>query len=212
MVKKAFLNFLKNIFSDKTVNVYVMMGLPGSGKDTFLARILALNYYDADAVSIYDSNNEWHKVCLKSYNEKLPVVLSRDDIRSEIGLCKAGDKCVGTKSEENRVTEIFNERLLRFANEKRVIFINNINLKKWNRDKIHEILDSANVKYHLTIIYLEAPSFADNIIRRENQISENVLTKMKNTMNWPKQTEYDDMIVLKNFNVNELILRFSSTN
>ena len=59
MVEKAFLKFLKNIFSDKTVNVYVMMGLPGSGKDTFLARILALN---ADAVSIYDSNNEWHKI------------------------------------------------------------------------------------------------------------------------------------------------------
>lgn len=204
-----FFKFFKNIFSDKTVNVYVMMGLPGSGKDTFLARILALN---ADAVSIYDSNNEWHKISLKSYNEKLPVVLSRDDIRSEIGLCKAGDKCVGTKQEENRVTEIFNERLLNFAKEKRVIFINNINLKKWNRDKIHEILDSANVKYHLTIIYLEAPSFADNISRRKNQISENVLTEMKSTMNWPKQTEYDGLIVLRNFNVNELILRFSSTN
>lgn len=208
MVEKAFLKFLKNIFSDKTVNVYVMMGLPGSGKDTFLARILALN---ADAVSIYDSNNEWHKICLKSYNEKLPVVLSRDDIRSEIGLCKAGDKCVGTKSEENRVTEIFNERLLRFANENRVIFINNINLHKWNRDKIHEVLDSADIKYKLTIIYIEAPSFADNISRRQDQISENVLTKMKNTMNWPKQTEYDGLIVLRNFNVNELILRFSST-
>lgn len=56
----------------KKINVYVMIGLPGAGKDTWIANNLP----------------EAHKV------------VCRDDIRAEIGLCNAGEKIVASPQQE----------------------------------------------------------------------------------------------------------------
>lgn len=62
--------------------------------------------------------------------ERIPdyPVLSRDKIRAEIGI--DGEKPMGNKEQEQRVTEIFNERLIKYCKERRDVIINNTNLLK----------------------------------------------------------------------------------
>ena len=67
----------------RKINVYVMIGLPGAGKDTWIANNLP----------------EAHKV------------VCRDDIRAELGLCQPGEKIVASFQQENLVTGIFNNNL-----------------------------------------------------------------------------------------------------
>ena len=90
---------------DTKFRIYVMVGVPGSGKDYFI----------------------------ENYDFGEPVVnLSRDIIRTEIGL--KGDKPQGNKEQENEVTRIFDERMEQFCKEHKSFVINNTNMRKQYRD------------------------------------------------------------------------------
>ena len=86
----------------RKINVYVLIGLPGAGKDTWIMNNLP----------------NTHKV------------VCRDDIRAEIGLCNAGEKIVATPQQENLVTSLFNTKLKEYARAGEDIAINNINLRR----------------------------------------------------------------------------------
>ena len=92
--------------SDNTrLRIYMMVGVPGSGKDYFI----------------------------ENYDFGEPVVnLSRDIIRTEIGL--TGEKPQGNKEQEKEVTRIFDERMEQFCKEGRSFVINNTNVRKQYRD------------------------------------------------------------------------------
>ena len=151
--------------------VHVMIGLPGSGKNTYLDYMIEKN------------------------PEKEFIILSRDDIRVELGYCTADEKIVGTDAQEKKVTQIFNERFLSAVNEKKEIIINNINLSKKRRKALKSFLGKRKVTW--CYWYIEAPTFQDNIERRKGQISESVFHNMVQNFDFPEPEEYTNFTVVK---------------
>ena len=149
--------------ADNSICAYLYIGLPGSGKDTHI---------------------KTHGIV-----DERTVVLSRDEIRAELGMCKNGEKCVGTKEEENKVSEIFENRLVEAAENGNNIVINNINLKRKYRNAYKEILRKYNVVW--TYVYIEANTLDKNIQRRKGQINENVFLGMIENFDYPTPDEYD---------------------
>lgn len=154
----------------KKVVVVMMIGLPGAGKDTYIKKEVEL--------------------------EGLTVTVCRDDIRAELGFCKNGEKIVGTRYQEDKVSKVFNDRVVEAAENNKMIVINNINLKKGYRDDIHELLKKYNPWY--TYIYVQADSLEKNYMRRHGQIDEEVFDKMIMSFDWPYAPEYDEMKIVTN--------------
>lgn len=100
--------------------LYIMIGLPGSGKDTYIKNMLS--------------------TC---------KVLCRDDIRAELGYCKEGEKIIGTYEQEFNVSEIFDKRLVEYIKDGNDVVINNINLKRKYREGYIRMVKDYNpiVKY-----------------------------------------------------------------
>lgn len=109
--------------NDKAINVYLLIGLPGSGKSTFI-------------------NN----------NLTGATVISRDIIRYELGMCGENEKIIGTKDEENNVTKIFNEKLINAAQLGNDIVLDNMNNKISYRNSYHHLLKDYNVVWHYIYI------------------------------------------------------------
>ena len=147
--------------------IYVMIGLPGSGKDTFI----------------------------KNNFQGNPVILCRDDIRVELGYCKKGEKIVGSRDQEEAVTKVFNERLLEAVEEGENIILNNINLKKKYRDAIKKLIGKK--KYMWVYEYIEAPTLQDNIDRRKGQIKPEIFEQMILNFDYPTNEEYNLLFINK---------------
>ena len=102
--------------SNYTINVYMLIGLPGSGKNWLIEHDCMLS--------------------------KLPSI-SRDDIRTEIGI--SGEKPMGTKEQEKEVSKIFNNRMIKYAEKSKDFIINNTNLKSVYRKQFSSILEGYKV-------------------------------------------------------------------
>ena len=148
----------------KKINVYVMIGLPGAGKDTWIAENLP----------------EAHKV------------VCRDDIRAELGLCKPGEKIVATYQQENLVTGIFNTKLKEYAAAGEDIAINNINLRRKYRLDYKKTLSDFDVNWIYVVV--EAPDLDTNKERRKGQIPPEVFDRMVASYEPPTPDEYDEII------------------
>lgn len=101
-------------------DVYVMIGVPGSGKDTYIK---------------------------KNLSDEIPMIC-RDDIRTEIGI--KGEKPMGNKKQEEEVTRIFFERFDKYCQSCKSFVINNTNVKKRYRlEYLRRLKDypDANVIY-----------------------------------------------------------------
>lgn len=151
-------------------SVYVLIGLPGAGKNTWIEQFLG---------------------------EKVPediVILSRDDIRSELGFCNDGDKVVLSPDKENEVSAVFNERFVRALNDGKDVILNNVNLKKKYRDDFKRLAGNRLIDWQY--VYIEAPTIEDNINRRPTFDPE-VLMSMRETLEWPQPDEYDKLLISK---------------
>jgi len=146
----------------KTITVYVMIGLPGSGKSTIAQQLI--------------NNNE------------ADIIISRDTIREELGYCKKDEKTVLSKGKENEVTKVFEEKILQAAKQGKRIVIDNLNLKKEYRNSYKTLLSNYNVEWFY--YYVEASCLLVNIERRKGQISENVFNEMIDKLEWPTLNEY----------------------
>lgn len=142
--------------------VFVMVGLPGSGKDTWIKE-----------------------------NISETTMLCRDNIRTEIGI--EGEKPFGTEEQENEVTRILNERLVECCKNKQDCVINNTNVSKKRRKEILDIILPYNPS--VVIVYIEAPTLADNVERRKNQVGKKVIKRMFNSFEFPEFCEYDTLLV-----------------
>lgn len=162
------------------MNVWVFIGLPGSGKSTESEKL------STSAVA----NNP----LLGSHFPK--VIISRDIIRAELGYCKIGEKVVLSKEQENEVSKAFNQKMIETAKRGFDIILDNINLKREYRDAYKETLKDFNVKWNY--VYVQADSLEKNIERRKGQISENVLKDMQKKLDWPDFCEYDTLSILTN--------------
>lgn len=175
----------------KPLYLYMMIGLPGAGKDTYLNERLI----QTDSPFTYIN----HKGVLKTIPTIDPakaVVLCRDDIRVELGYCKEGEKIVGTSKQEDKVSEVFNDKLLEAAREGKTIVINNINLKSKYREQIVRYLSG----YDLVVryIYIEAKTLDLNRERRYGQIPDEAFDNMIMNFDWPSPFEYDEFYKIVN--------------
>lgn len=148
----------------KPITVYVMIGLPGSGKSTFAHKLVDDGYAD--------------------------VIVSRDTIREELGYCESGEKVVLSKGKENEVTKVFNETILDAAKNGKRIIIDNLNLKAEYRNGYKSLLSNYDVNW--IYYYVEAENLSVNMARRKSQITENVFKEMINKLEWPTIDEYKD--------------------
>lgn len=156
----------KNTESDYTM--YVMIGLPGSGKDTYI-----------------------HK-----YLQDLPCIC-RDDIREEIKDGQIiGRKLMLSPLEEKQVTDIVNERIRTCCINKQSFVINQTSLKKKYRQAFIDIAEKFN-HVNIVYVYVEAPSIEDCIRRRGEGKWKGIINRMWDEFEFPDKSECNKLIIYK---------------
>jgi putative nucleotidyltransferase with HDIG domain len=153
-----------------SAKVFVMIGLPGSGKSTIAEKTKPING---------------------------GVIVSRDEIRYELGYCEKGEKVVLNKHKENEVTEEFEKRVLNAAKKGVPIILDNMNTKRKYRDSYKSLLSNYNVDWNY--IYVEAPTLGDNLERRMGQIEKGTFIQMINDIEMPTHDEYDNISYIKTY-------------
>lgn len=149
----------------RTPRMLVMIGLPGSGKNFYIDNLSE----DMEA-----------------------FVLSRDDIRTEMGL--SGEKPQGNAEEEKRVTEIFNSRLEDGIRERMNIVINNVNLRKRYREYVVGM--ARRNGYRVEYVIVDTPLTLCRH-RRYGMMPESVITRMLRSADFPEPYECDKMTVIE---------------
>lgn len=156
--------------SKKMFDVYIMCGLAGSGKSTFIK---------------------------ENYSE-LPVI-SRDQMRYEMGLTSSPDeKIIARPDQEKKITKLMNEKILEYCKAGQSFVIDNMNLRYTYRQAILKMVLPYNAR--ITVVYIEAPDVNTCIQRREGQIPAEEYNRMLNTTSFPQPYEYDDIIISKQRN------------
>lgn len=120
--------------------------------------------------------------------------VSRDAIRAELGYCKDGDKVVLSPEQEDEVTKVFNERLVKLLSEGKNVVVDNLNLKKKYRAALKETVKGLDVR--VVYVYMESPSLKTNIQRRPT-FEIGVIDKMTEILDWPSRDEYDEFWLSK---------------
>ena len=152
--------------------VYVLIGLPGAGKNTWIEQFLG-----------------WNKP------EDI-VILSRDDIRAELRFCNDGDKVVLPSDKENEVSEVFNKRFVKALDDGKDVILNSINLKKRYRDDFKRLAGNRLIDWRY--VYVEAPTIEDNIKRRPTFDPQQLKDIMTEVLDWPQPDEYYKFLISKN--------------
>lgn len=153
---------------NKPINVNVFIGLPGSGKTTKL--------------------QEFVKNTCNNY-----IILSRDSIRVELGYCTEDKKYLGTKEEEDKVTEVFNQKFKEALDHNLEIYIDSINLQRCYRDGYKKLAGKHNIRWNY--IYIQSSNLNLNYERRP-EISKVIFDEMIQKFDWPTSDEYDNLAII----------------
>ena len=156
--------------STKSKVAYIMIGLPGSGKNTYIDNVLLKKHPDA-------------------------IQISRDDIRIKLGYCIEGEKYLGSEEEERNVTHAFNELFDETVLNDKPIILNNTHLKE--KYRYENVSTLRNFGFKVIFIYVEAPTLNDNYNRRSGQVAKCVISNMALSFEYPKINEYDELIIHK---------------
>lgn len=164
----------------KEFEIYVMCGLPGSGKST------------------------WCSENLKG----LPVI-SRDTIREELGMTEKGVKFMGTPEQEDLVSKISDERALEYCKAGQSFVYDNMNSRERYRrsfyDKVKKFKPIMRYVYlevtDLSVLEARRPEIASK--------GPVVYKTMIEKMEFPRPDEYDTIEVFQNLSVTEETFRDS---
>lgn len=162
-------NLWKNV-TNETAKMYVMIGIPGSGKSTY-----------AEALKEAEKTNGL---------SSLPIV-SRDTIRIEMGMCGYGEKCIGTPKQEDEVTRLMKKKIQDYASNGMSFIIDNTSLKSKYRKEYFDYVK----KYDIVpiYIYVEAPSLEENFKRRDGEIDSTIIQRMWDGFEFPNHSECYEM-------------------
>ena len=172
-------NIAKDIYSDDFYTLMnpeyamkpygiMLIGLPGSGKNTFIKRML------------HSDTNKYR-------------FISRDDIRCELGIMKDTEKKIGTDKEEKEVTRIEYERIKLAIEQQYIPVLNSTNLSLKKREAIKHINGIENMQWKY--IYIQPKVLAHNKKRRRNEMAPEVIDKMIPNIDFPRPNEYNDFKV-----------------
>lgn len=164
---------IKNLSSDFTI--YVMCGLPGSGKSTWCSENLP----------------------------DLPVI-SRDLIREELGMTEKGVKFMGTPEQEDEVSRISDERVIEFCKAKQSFIYDNMNSREKYRRSFYEKVKRYKpvVRYvylevmDLELLKMRRPEIAD----KGPSVFEDMVYKME----FPRPDEYDSIDIYQDLSDNSV--------
>lgn len=156
--------------NDSSARMYVMIGVPGSGKSTY-AEVL--------------KDTEKAKGVFS-----LPII-SRDLIRIEMGMCGEGEKCVGTPKQEDEVTRRVKESIQNLSSMGMSFIVDNTSLKKKYRDQYIDYIKKYDVAP--IYVYVEAPSLEENFKRREGEIDSSIIQRMWDGFEFPNHSECYEM-------------------
>lgn len=123
-------------------------------------------------------------------DKNLPKVvkISRDEIRTQIGL--EGEKTIGNKAQEKRVTEIAHDEILKCCGKRKSFVIADTNTHKHFRQELTKLV----FPYHPKVVYV----YIDTPIelckeRRKEQMPLEVIDRMWNQMDVPTLEECDEL-------------------
>lgn len=182
-VKSEGLNNIWKDVSKNTAKMYVMIGIPGSGKSTY-----------AEHLKITEKINSL---------VDLPII-SRDTVRIEMGLCGDGEKCMGSNEEEKEVTRIVENKIKALSKKGMSFIVDNTSLKRKYREQYANYIKDYDIVP--VFIYVEAPSLTDNFKRRNGQIKEHIIQYMWNSMEFPHRSECYELRLIDQNNDSEYIL------
>ena len=130
-------------------NVWIMVGLPGSGKSTYIKEELP-----------------------KSVN-----IISQDYIRQELGIMKDDEhKAIGNSEQEKEVTKICLERIDKEIEERHDFVIDNTNIKAGRVQNYYDKLKKAGANVKIVIIDTPKDICKE---RRKEYIPEKVIDDMQ---------------------------------
>lgn len=149
-------------------NMYVMIGPPGCGKDTYIKKFLP----NIDSIC-------------------------RDDIREEITYGNVeGRKLMLDNTKEGIVSDIVNSRIRKCCEQHKSFIINQTNMKKKYRAQLKETAlkyGSPNIIY----IYVEAPSIDICKERRGHGKWDSIIDRMWGEFEFPDKSECDEFVFYK---------------
>ena len=96
------------------------------------------------------------------------------------------------KEEEDKVTEIFNQRFKEALENKMEIYIDNMNLRSCYRDNYKKLAGKYNVCWDY--VYVQSSNINLNYERRP-EISKTTFGGMIQKMDWPSPDEYDNLTI-----------------
>lgn len=142
--------------------MYVMIGLPGSGKNYYIEH----NLFDIPSIS-------------------------RDDIRTKIGI--QGVKPQGNKEQEEYVTQLFNDDVIKCCKEGKSFVINNTNVKRQYRDGYKRLVKQYNPKVVYILMETNIKTCKE---RREGLMPMSVIDNMSKNFEYPHPSEYDKIVIV----------------
>lgn len=151
--------------------VYIMCGFPGCGKSTYI----------------------------KNYLPNIKVI-SRDIIRCELGIGGATvenqKKVVGNKEEEDRVTQVSDEKIREYCEKKMSFVIDNTNLRSvYRKDILKKVLP---YNPEIRIVYVEPNGGIEECMRRrEGEIDRSVYERMSKSFDFPQINECNELTIVK---------------
>ena len=159
---------MPEVLTDRDFNYpvcVVLIGLPGSGKSS----MVKTRYADMTCIS-------------------------RDTIRTELGYCGVNEKFLGSREQEDAVTEVFDQRFKDCIRQGLNVVIDNTNLRKDRRmSNVHSTILALNAKYRIIYHVIEAPIDVC-CQRRKGEIDRSIIERMSKGYDFPSADECNKII------------------